>query len=171
MQIFQITLSLRKLFSYFVLFHSMILPTIRSDEHVTDAKSALCSFARRKCRNLRARISRRASVYFLCLPRARFNDNIALYNRKRVRNTRNTRAGIHGGDKYSIFRSYWDYVYFRVRKSLPFPHFIATNNAVIIRTHCQALRRILTQETSEKLYVSIWHHDPFGFVDADNTWV
>lgn len=32
--------------------------------------------------------------------------------------TLNTRAGTHGGDKYSIFRSYWDYVYFRIRKSL-----------------------------------------------------
>lgn len=112
----------------------------------------------------------RASIYFLCLPRARFDDNICRAGKECVIVTRNTRAGIRGGDKYSIFQSYWDYVYFRVRKSQSFPHFIATNNAVIIGTHCQALKHVPAQETSGKLYVSARHRGPFGFVDADNTW-
>lgn len=63
--------------------------------HLRDANAETCMH-----------ISRRASMYFLCLPRARFNDNIALCDRKRVRNSY-ARVGTHGGDKYSIFRSYW----------------------------------------------------------------
>lgn len=108
-----------------------------------------------KCKNLRARFS--TSMYFLYLPRARFNDNIALCDRKRVRNSY-TRVGIHGGDKYSIFRSYWLRIFPRAQitavpslyrdeqcryhqNSLPGAQMIRSSIGNIRKTKCIGLKR------------------------------
>lgn len=148
MQIVEVTSPLRKPHS-----------STWSDKCVVDTRSISHSFAGRKCRGFACAFLG-GSVYFLCLSRARFDDNIALYDRKSVRNsyTRNTRVPEHAaggegeggrGRVYAINIQFSKRIGLRVlpraQISVVFPHFIATNNAVIMRTfrtHCQALRRV-----------------------------
>lgn len=144
----------------------MVLLTILSDVlhtrgvfvHLRDTNAKTC-----------VRVSRRASAYFLCLSHARFDDNIALYGRKRVRNSY-TRAGTCGVINIQFSNRIGITcisAYANRCRSLTLSQ---RTMPLSSKLHCQALSRVRVQETSGKLNVSVWRRDLFDFVDAYSTW-
>lgn len=136
MQIVEITSSSQKSYFSFVLFYSV--RSCRNQTNILQTREQCISLI---CANANAktcvRVSRRACISCIYLVRDLMIISHCATGKECVIVTR---VSEYTGAINIQFFDRIGYVYFRVRKLLPFPHFIATNNAVIIRTHCQALR-------------------------------